>query len=126
MKMGRPPLDTIPRAYNFAADIFERNLAAGRGAKTAYIDRRGSYSLAELADRVERFCHVLRGSAFAARSASCCAFSTRSTSRPRFSARSRPAWSPSRSTRCWPRTTMPSCWRTAGPGCSSCPRRFIR
>jgi benzoate-CoA ligase len=54
------PADTIPRAYNFAADILERNLAAGRAGKAAYIDGRGSYTYGELADRVERFGHALR------------------------------------------------------------------
>src|SRR6185503_5828955 len=32
-----------------------RNLAAGRGAKTAFIDDQGRYSYAELAERVNRF-----------------------------------------------------------------------
>ena len=54
------PADTIPRDYNFAADILKRNLDAGRGEKVAYIDHRGSYSYAALAARVERFGHVLR------------------------------------------------------------------
>jgi len=54
------PADTIPRDYNFAADILKRNLDAGRGDKTAYIDERGSTTYAELATRVERFGHVLR------------------------------------------------------------------
>ncbi len=54
------PVDTIPRAYNFAADILERNLAAGRARKAAYIDGRGSTTYGELADRVERFGHALR------------------------------------------------------------------
>ena len=53
-------LDAIPRDYNFAADILKRNLDAGRGAKAAYIDDRGSHSYAALAARVERFGHVLR------------------------------------------------------------------
>src|ERR1700730_4872448 len=34
----RVPADTIPREYNFAADILKRNLDAGRGEKIAYID----------------------------------------------------------------------------------------
>jgi benzoate-CoA ligase family protein len=50
----------IPRDYNFAADILKRNLDAGRAAKTAYIDDRGSYSYGDLAERVERFGNVLR------------------------------------------------------------------
>jgi benzoate-CoA ligase family protein len=50
----------IPRDYNFAADILKRNLDAGRGGKAAFIDHRGACTYAELADRVERFGHVLR------------------------------------------------------------------
>ncbi len=57
---GRRPKSTIPRDYNFAADILKRNLDAGRGNKLAYIDHRGQYTYAELADRVERFGQVLR------------------------------------------------------------------
>ena len=41
-------------------DLIERNLAAGRGTKTAFIDDRGSYSYAELADRVSRFAALVR------------------------------------------------------------------
>jgi benzoate-CoA ligase family protein len=54
------PADTIPRTYNFAADILARNLDAGRGGKVAYIDGRGSTTFGELAERVERFGHALR------------------------------------------------------------------
>ena len=54
------PVDTIPRGYNFAADILERNLAAGRAGKAAYIDARGSTTYGELAERAERFGHALR------------------------------------------------------------------
>ena len=54
------PADAIPRDYNFAADILKRNLDAGRGDKIAYIDANGAYSYAALAERVERFGHVLR------------------------------------------------------------------
>jgi benzoate-CoA ligase family protein len=54
------PADAILRDYNFAADILKRNLDAGRGDKSAYIDDRGSHSYAALAARVERFGHVLR------------------------------------------------------------------
>src|SRR6202048_4781983 len=46
--------------YNAAADLIERNLAAGRGAKPAFIDDRGRYSYAELAERVRRFANVMR------------------------------------------------------------------
>jgi benzoate-CoA ligase len=46
--------------YNAAADLIGRNLAAGRGGKTAFIDDGGEYSYAELADRVGRFANLLR------------------------------------------------------------------
>ncbi len=52
---------SVPRDYNFAADILKRNLDAGRAGKIAFIDHRGQYSYGELADRVERFGHTLRG-----------------------------------------------------------------
>jgi benzoate-CoA ligase len=37
-----------PTGYNAAAHLIERNLGAGRGPKTAFIDDRGQYSYAEL------------------------------------------------------------------------------
>src|SRR5437660_1860848 len=49
-----------PTGYNAAADLIGRNLAAGRGAKTAFIDDRGHYSYAELAERVSRFANLMR------------------------------------------------------------------
>jgi benzoate-CoA ligase len=45
----------IPRNYNAAADLVERNLKAGRGAKVAYVDDAGKCTFAELATRVNRF-----------------------------------------------------------------------
>jgi benzoate-CoA ligase len=54
------PADTIPREYNFAADILKRNLDAGRAEKAAYIDPRGAWSFGQLAERVDRFGDVLR------------------------------------------------------------------
>ena len=33
-----PPTVNVPRHYNAAFDLIERNLAAGRGAGIAYID----------------------------------------------------------------------------------------
>jgi len=45
----------IPRDYNAAADLIERNLAASRGGKLAYIDDAGEYTFAQLAERVNRF-----------------------------------------------------------------------
>ena len=50
-----PPRIDIPRDYNAAEDLIGRNLAAGRGAKLAYIDDAGQYRYAELAERVNRF-----------------------------------------------------------------------
>jgi len=44
----------IPRGYNAAVDLVGRNLAAGRGGKTAFIDDQGSCTYAELAERVDR------------------------------------------------------------------------
>jgi benzoate-CoA ligase family protein len=54
------PAHGVPRAYNFAADILARNLQAGRAHKTAYVDPRGSWSFAQLADRAARFGQALR------------------------------------------------------------------
>jgi acyl-coenzyme A synthetase/AMP-(fatty) acid ligase len=50
----------IPRRYNFAADILDRNLKAGRASKPAFIDPRGTWTYGALADRVARFAAVLR------------------------------------------------------------------
>jgi benzoate-CoA ligase len=46
--------------YNAAVDLIERNLAA-RPGKIAYIDEHGSYSFAELAERVNRCANALTG-----------------------------------------------------------------
>jgi benzoate-CoA ligase len=54
-----PPRLDIPRDYNAAVDLIERNLATGRAGKTAYIDDRGSYSFGELAERIDRFAGAL-------------------------------------------------------------------
>ena len=51
----------IPRDYNFAADVLERNIAAGRANKPAYIDACGTHTYSQLADRVARFGTALRG-----------------------------------------------------------------
>jgi benzoate-CoA ligase len=50
----------LPREYNAAVDLVERNLAAGRGAKPAYIDDLGTCTYAELAERVDRAANALR------------------------------------------------------------------
>ncbi len=46
--------------YNAAQDLIDRNLAT-RPQKTAYIDERGSYSFAALAERVNRCANALTG-----------------------------------------------------------------
>jgi len=56
-----PPAIEIPRRYNAAHDLIERNLAAGRGAKLAYIDDAGRYTYAELAERVNCAANALAG-----------------------------------------------------------------
>src|SRR5690348_12919628 len=57
---GAAPQIAIPRDYNAAVDLIERNLKAGRGGKPAFIDDRGSYTYAELAERVDRASNALR------------------------------------------------------------------
>src|SRR5262249_42946079 len=57
---ARAAISAIPRNYNFAADIIERNLKAGRADKPVYIDPRGSWTYGQLAERVDRFGQVLR------------------------------------------------------------------
>ncbi len=54
------PVGAIPRDYNFAADVLQSNLDAGRANKPAYIDARGTPTYGQLADRVARFGAVLR------------------------------------------------------------------
>jgi benzoate-CoA ligase len=46
--------------YNAAADLIERNLAAGRSGKPAFIDDDGCYSYGEFAERVSRFANLMR------------------------------------------------------------------
>src|ERR1700681_4691660 len=53
------PIIDIPREYNAAHDLIERNLLAGRGQKIAYIDDHGQYSYAQLAERVNRCANAL-------------------------------------------------------------------
>jgi benzoate-CoA ligase len=51
---------SVPRDYNFAADVLQSNLDAGRANKPAFIDARGTTTYGQLADRVARFGAVLR------------------------------------------------------------------
>ncbi|HEY6240068.1 MAG TPA: AMP-binding protein, partial [Burkholderiales bacterium] len=50
-----PPIVRVPRDYNAAYDLIERNLEAGRESKIAFIDDAGQYTFGELAERVNRF-----------------------------------------------------------------------
>jgi benzoate-CoA ligase len=56
-----PPAIEIPAKYNAAHDLIERNLAAGRAAKIAYVDDAGRCTFGELADRVNRAANALTG-----------------------------------------------------------------
>ena len=51
----------VPREYNAANHFIDRHVSDGRGAKIAYRDDRGSYSYAQLAERVNRAGNVLKG-----------------------------------------------------------------
>ncbi|MGB8339348.1 MAG: benzoate-CoA ligase family protein [Burkholderiales bacterium] len=55
-----PPRIDIPRAYNAAYDLLERNLRAGRGDKIAVIDDTGSYTYRDIAHRANRFANALQ------------------------------------------------------------------
>jgi benzoate-CoA ligase len=55
-----PPDLTIPRNYNAAYDLIERNLEAGRQDRPAFIDDRQSITYGGLARRVNRFASGLR------------------------------------------------------------------
>jgi benzoate-CoA ligase len=52
-----PPHVTVPRAYNAAHDLLERN--RGRAAKTAFIDVNGSITYGHLATQVNRAANAL-------------------------------------------------------------------
>ena len=56
-----PPRVTVPRDYNAAWDLIQRNLQAGRAGKVAFIDDAGSTTYGELGERVNRFGNVLAG-----------------------------------------------------------------
>lgn len=50
----------LPRRYNAATHFIDRHIAEGRGAKTAFIDDKGSCTYAELAARVNRAGNLLK------------------------------------------------------------------
>ena len=54
-----PPNISVPRDYNAAHDLIERNLVAGRAERIAFIDDAGRYTYAELAQRVNRAANAL-------------------------------------------------------------------
>ena len=54
------PRIAVPRDFNAAADLIERNLAAGRSGKLAFRDDRASLTYGELAERVDRWANALR------------------------------------------------------------------
>ena len=56
-----PPIITIPRHYNAAHDLMERNLRAGRGDKVAVIDDYGRYTYGDLARRANKVANALTG-----------------------------------------------------------------
>ena len=49
-----PPRIDIPREYNAAHDLLERNIAAGRADKVAFVDDANSITYGDLARRVDR------------------------------------------------------------------------
>jgi len=55
-----PPRLRIPRHYNAAHDLIERNLSAGRGEKLAYIDDECTLTYRQLSERSAAFAHLLK------------------------------------------------------------------
>jgi benzoate-CoA ligase len=54
------PRVTVPREFNAAVDLVERNLTAGRAGKPAFRDDRSSLTYGALAERVDRCANALR------------------------------------------------------------------
>ena len=50
----------VPREYNAAVDLIERNLKAGRGDKVAFRDGQASLTYGALAERVDRCANAIR------------------------------------------------------------------
>ncbi len=50
----------MPRLFNAAHDLLERNIVEGRAAKIAYIDDDGRYTYEELCARVNRSANALQ------------------------------------------------------------------
>src|SRR5215470_2508067 len=52
------------RHYNAAVDLIQRNLDAGRGTKTAFVDDRGAHTYCDVAERVNRCANAVRDAGF--------------------------------------------------------------
>ena len=52
-------LSSIPRDYNAAHDLLQRNLQAGRADQVAFVDERVAMTYGELARRVDHFARGL-------------------------------------------------------------------
>ncbi|HEY6864677.1 MAG TPA: benzoate-CoA ligase family protein [Burkholderiales bacterium] len=59
-----PPQVQVPRDYNAAHDLIERNIVAGRGGKIAFVDDGGRTTYGQLAERVNRFGGGMRALGF--------------------------------------------------------------
>ena len=92
---------SYPRIYNAAADMVDRNVTHGRGAKPAFIDPGETLTYGELQARCNRMANLLAtyGICRASRASRCCC-STRSISPSPSGAPSRPASCRCASTRC--------------------------
>jgi acyl-CoA synthetase (AMP-forming)/AMP-acid ligase II len=55
-----PPRVTVPRRYNAAVDLLDRNVEEGRGDRVAVLDDTGAYTYRQLAARANRFGNALR------------------------------------------------------------------
>ena len=55
-----PPTINIPRLFNAAHDLLERNILEGRAKKIAYIDDAGSYTFEELRERANQSANALK------------------------------------------------------------------
>jgi benzoate-CoA ligase family protein len=58
-QISAPAADTIPRAYNFATDLFDRCRHKGWLDRVAYIDARGTWTYGQLRARAEGFAQAL-------------------------------------------------------------------
>ena len=56
-----PPELIMPRQFNAAHDLLERNINEGRADKIAYIDDDGSYTFQDLVDRANQTANALTG-----------------------------------------------------------------